>query len=175
MAMPRTQCSRSEENRCWIRNRVVRTGRTLKARLSHFFVSFHIQYIPALMRRKSPLWGKGDILLSCHGSWASAVSHRESRPMRHVVVILVKHILAQRCRGSKRRGKSLRWKLVAVLGIAPCCYKRRSGSQQTLTKKKNVPFSQLYVAGRRHKMRLVQDIGCRNAPPRDGPADLHGS
>ncbi len=58
--------------------------------------------------------GKGDILLFCLGSWASAGSqreyqahaarggHRETHP-------------AARCRGSKRGSKSLRWKLVQSL------------------------------------------------------------
>ncbi len=37
----------------------------------------------------------------------------------------------------------------AVLGIAPCYYKSRSGSQQIATKKKNVPFSPLLLISKR--------------------------
>jgi hypothetical protein len=47
--------------------------------------------------------------------------------MRSAIVALVKHILPMEAR--------------AVLGIAPCSHESRSGSQQTVTKKKDVPFS----------------------------------
>ncbi len=59
------------------------------------------------------------------------------RPMCRAVVVLVKHILP----------RFRTWQQIppmeahAVLGIAPCYHKSRSGSQQTVTKKKNVPFS----------------------------------
>jgi hypothetical protein len=56
-----------------------------------------------------------------------------------VVVILVKHILPrvaaiQNVVANPSDGAR------AVLSIAPCYHKGQSGSQQTVTKKKNVPF-----------------------------------
>ena len=63
-----------------------------------------------------------------------------SRPIPSVGVILVKHILprvaaVQNVLANPADGSS------CVIGIAPCYNKSRSGSQQTVTKKKNVPVS----------------------------------
>jgi hypothetical protein len=53
-----------------------------------------------------------------------------SRPMRSVVVILVKHMLVANPSDGSSCGS---WH-------STCYHKSRSGSQQTVTEKKNVPF-----------------------------------
>ena len=50
----------------------------------------------------------------------------------------------------------------AVLGIAPCCRKSRSGSRQRLTKKKNVPFS---AHPFQHPLRACKRLGIDGVTP----------
>ncbi len=59
--------------------------------------------------------GKGDILLFCLGSWASAGSQREYQAHAVRGGHPRETHPAARCRGSKRGSKSLRWKLVRFL------------------------------------------------------------